>query len=331
MDQWLERIGQFLTIPKDEIGCFSGTKKKRFGKIDIAVMQSLGKKNNIPEWIKDYGQLIVDECHHISAASFESVVRKCPAYYRLGLSATLTRKDGQQPIVLMNLGEVRYAAHRQSSRFIQKVIPRYTGFQLPEQGDISVFGADNDKLPMAVATMTGISLTIQEVFKRLWADADRNKLIIQDIAAAHTEGREILVLSERLDHLALLAEALAPYTEFLFMLKGGMGKKQIKTIMEQIQHVPSGSNRIILATGKYLGEGFDLPCLDTLFLVFPFSWKGTLIQYVGRLNRTAYGKTEVIVYDYVDDKVPVLQRMFNRRLKGYKALGFTELPPNDYR
>ncbi|MDR2608603.1 MAG: restriction endonuclease subunit R, partial [Treponema sp.] len=169
----------------------------------------------------------------------------------------------------------------------------------------------------------GMPLTIQEVFKRLWADADRNRLIIQDISAAHAEGREILVLSERLDHLALLREALAPYTEYLFMLKGGMGKKQVKTIMEQIQCVPSGSNRIILATGKYLGEGFDLPCLDTLFLVFPFSWKGTLIQYVGRLNRTAYGKTEVIVYDYVDDKVPVLQRMFNRRLKGYKALGFS--------
>jgi superfamily II DNA or RNA helicase len=102
-----------------------------------------------------------------------------------------------------------------------------------------------------------------------------------------------------------------------------MGKKQIKAVMENIQNVPSGSNRIILATGKYLGEGFDLPCLDTLFLVFPFSWKGTLTQYVGRLNRTAYGKTEVLVYDYVDDKVPVLRRMFDRRIKGYKALGFT--------
>jgi hypothetical protein len=212
MDQWFERIGQFLTIPKEEIGCFSGTKKKRFGKIDVAVMQSLGKKNNIPEWIKDYGQLIVDECHHISASSFESVVRKCPAYYRLGLSATLARKDGQQPIVLMNLGGVRYAARRQNNRFIQKVIPRYTEFRVPEQGDISSPGVHDDSSTAAATTtaaMTGIPLTIQQVFKRLWADADRNRLIIQDIAAAHAEGREILVLSERLDHLALLAEALA--------------------------------------------------------------------------------------------------------------------------
>jgi superfamily II DNA or RNA helicase len=286
-------------------------------------MQSLGRSNTIPEWIKDYGQLIVDECHHISAASFESIVRKCSAYYRLGLSATITRKDGQQPIVLMNLGEVRYAAHQQSERFIQKVIPRYTDFQLPEQKTISVVGANDNSLPSVAATISGMPLTIQEVFKRLWADTDRNRLIIKDIAAAHAEGREILVLSERLDHLTLLTEALASYTDYLFVLKGGMGKKQVKAVMENIQNVPSDSNRIILATGKYLGEGFDLPCLDTLFLVFPFSWKGTLTQYVGRLNRTAYGKTEVIVYDYVDDKVPVLQRMFDRRIKGYKALGFT--------
>jgi superfamily II DNA or RNA helicase len=323
MDQWVERIRQFLTISKEEIGCFSGTKKKRFGKIDVAVMQSLGRSNTIPEWIKDYGQIIVDECHHISAASFESIVRKCPACYRLGLSATLTRKDGQQPIVLMNLGEVRYTAHQQNSRFVQKIIPRYTGFQLPEQGAVFTAGVHGNKLPAATTTMTGTPLTIQELFKRLWTDTDRNRLIIQDIIAAHTEGREILVLSERLDHLALLRESLAPHTEYLFMVKGGMGKKQVKSIMEHIQQVPSGSNRIILATGKYLGEGFDLPCLDTLFLVFPFSWKGTLIQYVGRLNRTSYEKDEVIVYDYVDDKVPVLRRMFDRRIKGYKALGFT--------
>jgi superfamily II DNA or RNA helicase len=307
MDQWVERIRQFLTISKEEIGCFSGTKKKRFGKIDVAVMQSLGRGNAIPEWIKDYGQIIVDECHHISAASFESVVRKCPAYYRLGLSATLARKDGQQPIVLMNLGEVRYAARQQNSRFIQKVIPRYTGFQLPEQRAVSTAGAHDDKLPAAATAMTGTPLTIQELFKRLWTDTDRNRLIIKDIAAAHTEGREILVLSERLDHLALLRESLAPHRDYLFMLKGGMGKKQIKAVMENIQNVPSGSNRIILATGKYLGEGFDLPCLDTLFLVFPFSWKATLTQYVGRLNRTSYGKTDVLVYDYADDKVPILR------------------------
>jgi superfamily II DNA or RNA helicase len=321
MDQWLERIQQFLTIPKAEIGCFSGTKKKRFGKIDIAVMQSLNRKDGIPEWLKDYGQIIVDECHHISAASFEGVIRKCPAYYRLGLSATVTRKDGQQPIVFMNLGEPRYTARRYAARFIQKVIPRYTSFCLPEpvKPAASFASGENGGKSQAV---TGTPLEIQELFKLLWMDMDRNRVIIHDITAAYAQGREILVLSERIDHLTLLADSLGACTDYLFVLKGGLGKKQLKTIMEHIQNVPFGSNRIILATGKYLGEGFDLPCLDTLFLVFPFSWKGTLIQYAGRLNRSAQGKTEIRIYDYVDEKVPVLQRMFKRRMKGYRNMGF---------
>jgi superfamily II DNA or RNA helicase len=222
----------------------------------------------------------------------------------------------------MNLGEPRYTARRHTARFIQKVIPRYTDFRLPEvvKPTASLVSGENGGEPRAV---TGTPFEIQELFKLLWVDTDRNRAIIQDIAAAYSQGREILVLSERIDHLTLLADSLGVYTNYLFVLKGGLGKKQITTIMEHIENVPSGSNRIILATGKYLGEGFDLPCLDTLFLVFPFSWKGTLIQYAGRLNRSAQGKTEIRIYDYVDEKVPVLQRMFNRRMKGYRDLGFT--------
>jgi superfamily II DNA or RNA helicase len=222
----------------------------------------------------------------------------------------------------MNLGEPRYTARRHTARFIQKVIPRYTGFCLPEpvKPATSLVSGENGSEPQAIA---GISLEIQDLFKLLWADTDRNRAIIQDIAAAYAQRREILVLSERLDHLDLLADSLGACTNYLFVLKGGLGKKRLKIIMENIRNVPSGSNRIILATGKYLGEGFDLPCLDTLFLVFPFSWKGTLIQYAGRLNRSAQGKTEIRIYDYVDEKVPVLQRMFKRRMKGYRDLGFT--------
>jgi superfamily II DNA or RNA helicase len=305
LDQWVERINQFLGIPKGEIGCFSGSKKKRTGIIDIAVMQGIVKKDSVAEWIKEYGQIIVDECHHISASSFERIIRKCPAYYRLGLSATVVRKDGQHPIVLMNLGDVRFSHKQQADTvsFSQKVLPRTTGFFIPE-------------------TSIDTPAAIQDIFHRLCADENRNSLIIKDIVAAYAEGRECLVLSERLEHLDILHGALKEKAPHLFMLKGGMGKKQLKSSMESIQAVPADENRIILATGKYLGEGFDLPCLDTLFLVFPFSWKGTLIQYTGRLNRTWYGKKEIQVYDYVDDKVPVLFRMYSRRLKGYKSLGF---------
>ncbi|MCL2100764.1 MAG: DEAD/DEAH box helicase [Fibromonadales bacterium] len=298
-DQWTERIHNFLGIPKKDIGYYGGAKKKRTGIIDIAVMQSVVKRDKVEDWIADYGQIIVDECHHISAASFERIIRKCPAYYRLGLSATVVRKDGQHPIVLMNLGDVRYSNARSNTepQFVQKIFPRFTDFRLDDE-----------------------TLDIQEVFHSLYLNEVRNKLIIKDIIEVYKEGRECLVLSERIEHLDILKEALKEHVPSIFILKGGLGKKQLKATMEDIQN--DSKQKLILATGKYLGEGFDLPSLDTLFLVFPFSWKGMLIQYTGRLNRASHGKEEIRVYDYVDGKVQVLSRMYGRRLRGYKALGF---------
>ena len=309
-DQWVERINQFLGIPKKDIGYYSGTKKKRAGIIDIAVMQSIVKKDKVEDWVSEYGQIIVDECHHISAASFERIIRKCPAYYRLGLSATVIRKDGQHPIVLMNLGEVRYTNTRSIPLFAQKVFPRYTNFNITVE--VNTTDAAEKAIP-----------SIQDIFHSLYINEERNKLIIHDILNAYREGRECLVLSERIEHLDILKDALQEHISTLFVLKGGLGKKQLKSIMEAIQNTPSHEHKVILATGKYLGEGFDLPSLDTLFLVFPFSWKGMLVQYTGRLNRISLGKKEIHVYDYVDEKVPVLSRMYGRRFKGYKALGFT--------
>jgi superfamily II DNA or RNA helicase len=310
-DQWAERINQFLGIPKKDIGYYCGTKKKRTGIIDIAVMQSIVRKDKVEDWVAEYGQIIVDECHHISAVSFERIIRKCPAYYRLGLSATVIRKDGQHPIVMMNLGDVRYSNSRSAAPlFLQKVFPRFTGFSLPAELNTT------DSIESAPPS-------IQDIFHSLYVNEERNKLIIQDILDAHRQGRECLVLSERLEHLDILKNILQEHISPLFVLKGGLGKKQIKVIMETIQNTPAHEHKVILATGKYLGEGFDLPSLDTLFLVFPFSWRGMLVQYTGRLNRASYGKKEIRVYDYVDEKVPVLVRMYGRRLKGYKALGFT--------
>ena len=295
-DQWVERIHQFLGIPKKDIGYYSGTKKKRNGIIDVVVMQSIVKKDAIESWVSDYGQIIIDECHHISAASFERVVKKCPAYYRLGLSATIIRKDNQHPIVLMNLGDVRYAGIRATSLFEQKVFPRITNFTT-EQTEIN------------------------DIYYELYQNEERNNLIIQEILEAYREGRECLVLSERIEHLDILKDALQEHVSSLFVLKGGLGKKQLKAIMDEIQSSVH-ENKVILSTGKYLGEGFDLPSLDTLFLVFPFSWKGTLAQYTGRLNRAFQGKKEVRVYDYVDEKVPTLLGMYKKRLRSYKNLGF---------
>jgi superfamily II DNA or RNA helicase len=304
MDQWIERIAQFLDIPKKEIGQFGGGKKKLTGIVDVAMLQSLAKTNQVENCVKDYGQIIVDECHHIAANIFEKVIRNCSAYYRLGLSATVMRKDGQHPIVIMNLGPIRFKSSRQKSNFSQRVITRHTDFEMPDK---------NDKTPTA----------IHDIFRFLCEDEKRNNFIAQDIISAGNEGRECLVLTERIEHLVFLQEILKEKIPYLFVLKGGMGKKQTKLIMEEIGNVPQNAHRVILATGKYLGEGFDLPCLDTLFLAFPFSWKGTLIQYAGRLNRTYYLKSEIRIYDYADTKIPMLERMYKKRLKGYASLGFS--------
>jgi len=305
MEQWAERIEQFLGIPKKEIGLFGGGKKKRTGNIDIAVMQSVSGKKGVPDWIGEYGQLIVDECHHISAFSFEQVIRKCPAKFKLGLTATLERKDGKHPIILMNLGRVLYQvkAKQQAEQrnFNHIVITKTTDFHI--QTDLQ-------------------ELKIQEIFKSLWQDKNRNEQIVKDIQKSYEEGKEILLLSERTDHLSLLQDQLQDIIKNLFLLKGGMGKKQLRTIMENIHRVPEEENHVILATGRYFGEGIDLPFLDTLFLTFPVSWKGTIAQYAGRLHRYYYGKQEVIIYDYLDDKVPVLGKMYQRRCKGYRALGY---------
>lgn len=304
MDQWVERIVQFLGIPKKEVGRYGGGIRKRNGRLDVAVLQSVGRKGVVEDWIKEYGQIIVDECHHVSAFSFEQVVRSATAMYKHGLSATLTRKDGQHPIVFMNLGPVRYTvnARKQAAArsFGHLVKARQTEF-------VSVLAEP---------------LSIHDLFKEVAGDDKRNQMIAQDVLAAYQEHRQILVLSERTEHLALLYSLLAASAENLFLLQGGMGRKQVKAIMERLDSLDHDQGLVILSTGRYLGEGFDLPSLDTLFLTFPVSWKGTLAQYAGRLHREYFGKTEVIIYDYLDASVPVLARMHSKRLKGYAALGY---------
>lgn len=305
LDQWVERISQFLGIPKKSIGRIGGGRKKRFGTLDVAVIQSVSRQGQVEDWVKEYGQVIVDECHHISAHSFEQAIRASSALYKVGLSATLTRKDGQHPIVMMNLGPIRYvvSAKKQAAErtFEHWVKVKSTQFRI--EGDYS-------------------ALAIQDIFQKVWSDENRNRQIMGDILAAANENRKILLLSERTEHLELFRVALEPLVESLFILKGGLGKKQLKGIMSDLAKADTAKAVAILATGRYLGEGFDLPNLDTLFLTFPFSWKGTLAQYAGRLHRESAGKSEVIVYDYVDSNVPVLSRMHAKRLKGYATLGY---------
>jgi superfamily II DNA or RNA helicase len=308
LDQWIASLGAFLNLDKKEIGQIGGGRTKPTKLVDVAMIQSLGKKGKISDFVGEYGQIIFDECHHISASSFELVARQAKAKYVLGLSATVTRKDGHQPIVFMQCGPVRYRMDDRKEAaarpFNHKVIIRQTEFSVPPVGE--------NYSPMA----------IQDLYNALASNENRNALIIEDVIIAVHSGRSPVLLTERREHLAMLADKLKSRIRNVIVMVGGMGKKQRQLIEEQLGRISSNEERLILATGRYLGEGFDDARLDTLFLALPISWRGTLAQYAGRLHRLYDLKTDVLIYDYVDDQVSVLKGMFEKRRKGYKALGY---------
>ncbi|SEC44196.1 DEAD/DEAH box helicase [Paenibacillus sp. GP183] len=306
MDQWKERLSTFLNVDMKSIGVIGGGKEKRTGQIDIAVIQSLNQKGIVKEYINEYGQIIVDECHHVSAFSFEQVLKKAKAKHVFGLTATLTRQDGHQPIVLMQCGPIRIRVDSKSqavARNMQhKVIPRYTQFRLPSQ--ISNPG-------------------IQDVYQILINDEERNEMIFDDLLKCLEQGRSPILLAERTAHVEYFEKRLEKFAKNVIVLRGGMGKKQREALREKIAAIGDNEERVLIATGKLIGEGFDDARLDTLFLVHPISWKGTLQQYAGRLHRSHINKTEVQIYDYIDLQVPVLMSMFRKRVKGYKMMGYT--------
>lgn len=308
LDQWLERIELFLNVTKKQVGKIGGGKNKPTGVIDVAIIQSLTKNQSVADLVANYGQVIFDECHHLSAVSFEMVAKACKAKYVLGLSATLTRKDGHHPIVFMQCGVVRHqvSAKKQALArpFEHYVTQRYTAFMMPENN-------------------SPVTLSIHDVYQALVVDVERNQFIIEDIKQALAQGRSPLILTERREHVLLLAEQISRFAKNVVVMQGGMGMRQRKQVQDTLQNIPDTEERVIIATGRYLGEGFDDARLDTLFLVMPVSWKGTLAQYVGRLHRLYHLKTEVRIYDYVDSKVPMLSKMSEKRKAGYKALGYT--------
>jgi superfamily II DNA or RNA helicase len=308
LDQWAARLKQFLDLDPKQIGQIGSGKHKPTKVIDIALIQSLNKKGVVDDIVGEYGHLIVDECHHISARSFEIVARQCKAKYITGLSATVFRKDGHHPIIFMNCGPVRYKVDplkQASSRpFTHKAVTCKTNFKLPPS-------IDSNERP-----------AIHEVYSALIIDEERNRMIVEDVLQTIRERRFPLLLTERREHLEKLVDLLSPLIQNLFVFKGGMGQKQREKLINRLQSTPDDEEKIIIATGRYLGEGFDEARLDTLFLTLPVSWKGVLAQYAGRLHRFHDMKKEVIIYDYVDLNVPMLAKMYRRRLSGYRAIGY---------
>jgi superfamily II DNA or RNA helicase len=301
MKQWQERLQTFLALTKGMIGNIGGGKNKPTGQIDIAVIQSLSRLGKVSEIIENYGHIIIDECHHLSAVSFESALKHAKAQYVLGLTATPVRRDGQQPIIFMQCGPIRHTVRLSKDS--------------PHKLDVCA-----RFLPQGLLLLAGAA--IQDVFRELCTNEQRTAEIISDIIAAYQEGRKVLVLTERTEHLQAINTRLESSIESLFVLHGRMSGKQRRELIKTLTELPETAPRVLLATGRLIGEGFDHPPLDTLILAMPISWKGTLQQYAGRLHRELADKKEVRIYDYVDEGHPALIRMWKKRQLGYRAMGY---------
>jgi len=301
LKQWQERLQAFLGVGKGVVGTIGGGKPKPTGLIDIAVMQSISRQGEVNPLVENYGQVIVDECHHVGAVSFDAILKRTKAKFVLGLTATPIRRDGQQPIIFMQCGPIRHAAATPT-------------------------GAPKDLEVVPRSRFTRIDLApeaaIQDVFRHLANDLERTSAIAAEITNVFVQGRKVLVLTERTEHLDALSDRLAGEVTEPFMLHGRMSKKQRAAPIDRLNALAPDAPRILLATGKLVGEGFDHPPLDTLVLAMPISWKGTLQQYAGRLHREHASKVDVRIIDFVDTGHPALLRMWDKRQRGYRAMGY---------
>jgi len=317
--QWRDRLMEFLGLGKKEIGTLAGTSKKRNGKLDIAMLQSLTRTEELEEIAGAYSQIIVDECHHIPAASFEAVMKRFPARYVLGLTATPYRKDRLEKILFHQCGPVRHEIRSaDNGRLAKRVIIKETGFRLPDEA--------------------GPKPDYHALVHHLTTNALRTGLIAGDVIRALGEGRFPLLLSDRKNHLAQLAALITEGVQHkpalaglrLLRMDGELSAKARVQVMADVHAALEQSTPVaILATASLIGEGFDLPELDTLVLAMPLSFKGRMVQYAGRLHRLAEGKTGVVVYDYVDSSCAVTLKMYRNRIKAYREMGYAIEQPAD--
>ena len=319
LKQWHDRLTEFLNIdyPKHEeknkrgrrkvfspIGCFDSSGNTLHGIIDIALIQSCLDEDGVKPFVQDYGMVIVDECHHVSSITFEQVLMSIKAHTIYGLTATPIRKDGHQPIIFMQCGPIRFSTDVKSQMakqsFDRFLIPRFTSYN----------------------SILEDRLSIATLYKYLSEDEIRNNLIVEDICKAVNTGRTPIILTNRTAHVSVLAEKLKATIKNVISLTGAGTTREKREAMQRLQTIPDSEQLVIVATGKYIGEGFDYPRLDTLFLALPISWKGLLTQYAGRLHREYGGKKDVRIYDYIDIHEPICDSMYRKRLKGYAAIGY---------
>ena len=326
LSQWKDKLSEFLivneTLPESKAGIDRKRKKRRKksivgllgggkntlqGIVDIAVMQSISRKGEVKDLVKNYGMIVADECHHASAFTYEQILKTATAKYVYGLTATPQRKDGHQAILFMHCGPIRYRdnprAQAEKRPFDHCIVPRFTSLRSPLDVD------EKD-------------VSIQRLYSEIVESDCRNRQIVEDVAANCEQGRNCVVLTLRTAHVELLAKQLREKVPDVVVLTGGLGRKTTREAFRRLSESRADRNPVIVATGHFIGEGFDDPRLDTLFLAMPISWKGTLQQYAGRLHRLFENKKEVKIYDYVDIHVKMLESMYQKRLKGYASMGY---------
>lgn len=306
VEQWAQRLAEFLNTSATEVGRLGGGVRRITGHIDVAMVQTLARSEDLPELVRSCGHVVIDECHHVPAVSMERVLSAIPARYITGLTATPYRRDGHQPIITMQCGPIRHVVPAAA-------VPDQHGLELQVTRRETNF--DSSVLPTEAS--------IQEIYGALACDEERLELVVADARELVREGRAGLVLTERRDHLERLANRLRDEVSHLVVLHGGVQSKARRRALEQLADLPHDQGRLILATGRYIGEGFDDPRLDTLLLAMPIAWKGTVVQYAGRLHRAHPAKRNARIYDYVDSDVPVLRRMYAKRLRAYRKMGYT--------
>ena len=306
VEQWAARLSEFTDISPRAIGRLGGGRRRTTKQIDIAMVQTLARADRATDLLRCYGHVVIDECHHVPAVSIERLLSAIPARYVTGLTATPYRRDGHQPIINMQCGPIRHevdaAAAQQQHDLELLVVRRETSF-------------DPTVLPNEAS--------IQEIYGALAVDQDRLQLVVTDARELLGEGRAVMILTERRDHLERLAESLREAVPNVVVLHGGIQVKARRAALKRLADLSDDKPRLVLATGRYIGEGFDDPRLDTLLLTMPVAWKGTVVQYAGRLHRAHPAKRDARIYDYVDSDVPVLRRMYGKRLLAYRNMGYS--------
>ena len=311
LNQWKDRIKEFLDVK--EVGEISSKKKNITNVIDVVSIKSLWNNGNVLDIAKNYGMIIIDECHHTAAYTFEQAINTGNAKYVYGISATPERENGHTPIIKMQCGDIRYKVDsltfNKKLNIPMKVIAKKSRLNFTNQN------IDNYEL--------------NEINDLIAKDIIRSENIIKDIKKEYDNGKNILVLTERLELMNYIYDKLSKYTNNIFKYYGGIGKKILKSYMELNNQINENEdNKIIVATGSYIGEGFDDSKLDVLFLTMPISGQTRVTQYAGRLHRQDSNKKEILIYDYIDDNFSKTRNMFLKRKKTYEKLGYEIVEEN---